>query len=211
VPTVVSALLNVPANASQLKILKRFGCGAAPISVEVRRAFEAHTGVALMEGYGLTEATALTHCTPQDGEPAAGSIGPDAYAGELPVAYVALKPGASAAEEELRAFCADKVPERPAAPSEVIFLDQLPVTAVGKIFKLALRCDATRRAFDTALAPLRSLGVEIRVEATPDDRYGIVARVTVLGVDPAAWPTLTAEVNGILGRFAVHREVVIEP
>src|SRR5262245_37037551 len=52
VPTVVSALLNVPASATQFKTLRSFGCGAAPISVEVRRAFEAHTGVGLMEGYG---------------------------------------------------------------------------------------------------------------------------------------------------------------
>src|SRR5262249_9869829 len=69
VPTVASALLDVSVNAMQLKTLKRVGCGAAPMSVEVRRGFEAHTGVAMMEGYGLTEATALTHCTPQDGEP----------------------------------------------------------------------------------------------------------------------------------------------
>ena len=322
VPTVASALLDVSVSAMQLKTLKRVGCGAAPMSIEVRRGFEAHTGVAMMEGYGLTEATALTHCTPQDGEPPAGSIGlrcpyvearifrldnrdgrptecamgevgvlalrgptvmrgyrhekhnqsaffaegwlntgdlgyadangwfwvtgrakdliirgghnispawieealyqhpavavaaavgkPDAYAGELPVAYVALKPGASAGEEELRAFCADKVPERPAAPSEVIVLDQLPVTAVGKIFKPALRCDATRRAFDAALAPLRTSGVELKVEAAPDDRYGVLARVTVLGVDPAARPSMTAEVNRLLGRFTVQREVVID-
>jgi len=83
------------------------------------------------------------------------------------------------------------------------------VTAVGKIFKPALRCDATRRAFDIALAPLRSGGVDIRVEATPDDRYGIVARVNVHGVDPAARLAMTAEVNRILGGFTIQREVII--
>jgi fatty-acyl-CoA synthase len=322
VPTVVSALLNVPTDGIDLSTLKRFGCGAAPISAEVLRAFEAHAGVPVTEGYGLTEATALTHCTPQDGEPRGGSIGlrcpyvdvkvfrldsggrgpaecapgevgvlavkgptvmrgyrqerhnrgafmgdgwldtgdlgyvdsegyfwvtgrakdliirgghnispawieealyqhpavafaaavgkPDAYAGEVPVTYVVLKPGASAGAEELRAFSADKVPERPAAPSEVILVDQMPVTAVGKIFKPALRCDAARRALDTALAPLRSSGVEIRVEATPDEHYGIVAHVAILGADPGARQAMVADVEQILGGFTVHREVVID-
>ena len=126
------------------------------------------------------------------------------------MAYVVLKPGGSASAKELRAFSDDLVPERPAAPSEVILMDHMPVTAVGKIFKPTLRCDAARRALDAALAPLRSSGVEIRVEAAPDGRYGIVAHVTILVVDPGARQAMMADVEHILGRFTVHREVAID-
>jgi fatty-acyl-CoA synthase len=40
---------------------------------------------------------------------------PDAYAGELPVAFVTLRPGASVTEAELLAFAAERVDERPPA------------------------------------------------------------------------------------------------
>ena len=54
--------------------------------------------------------------------------------------------------EELRDCAADRVAERAAAPKAVTVLDPLPVTAVGKPYKLALRADATRRAVADALA-----------------------------------------------------------
>lgn len=83
------------------------------------------------------------------------------------------------------------------------------MTAVGKIFKPALRCDATRRALETALAPLRSVGIQVRVEAGPHERFGIFARLTVLEADPNTVASVRARIEEILGRFTVHREVVI--
>ncbi|KQW64915.1 acyl-CoA synthetase [Variovorax sp. Root411] len=69
----------------------------------------------------------------------AAAIGrPDAHSGEVPVAYVQLKPGASATPEELMAFAMQNVHERAAWPKHVRVLEVLPVTAVGKIFKPAL-------------------------------------------------------------------------
>ena len=64
---------------------------------------------------------------------------PDAYAGELPVAFVTLKAGAMIEAEALLQAVAPTVYERPAVPKRVIILDAMPVTAVGKIFKPALR------------------------------------------------------------------------
>jgi fatty-acyl-CoA synthase len=64
---------------------------------------------------------------------------PDAYAGELPVAFVTLRPGCSATETELLEHARAHVPEGPAAPRFVRILDKMPVTAVGKIFKPPLR------------------------------------------------------------------------
>jgi fatty-acyl-CoA synthase len=67
---------------------------------------------------------------------------PDADAGEVPVAFVALKPGVKLAAEDLLAAVAPTVYERPACPKRVVLLDALPVTAIGKVFKPELRLRA---------------------------------------------------------------------
>ena len=322
VPTVASALLGVPKQGADTSSVKRFGCGAAPLSVETARAFETYAGAPLLEGYGLTEASGLTHCNPDQGERRIGSIGlrcpyvetrvleldaagdngaecppgvvgviavkgptvmpgyrqqrhnrgafigdgwlntgdlgyvdadgyfwltgrakdviirgghnispacieealyehpavalaaavgkADAYSGEVPMAYVVLKPGATAQPEELRVFASERVPERPAAPVEVVLIDQMPVTAVGKIFKPALRYDATRRAIESALAPLSARGFDVVIEVGPDERFGACARVKVKATSADTIQSTRAEVETILEPFTFHREVLVE-
>ena len=69
----------------------------------------------------------------------AAAVGrPDAHAGELPVAYAQLRPGASVTPEELLAFASHRIAERAAWPKHVTLLDALPTTAVGKVFKPGL-------------------------------------------------------------------------
>ncbi len=71
---------------------------------------------------------------------------PDAYAGELPIGYVQLKPGASVQPGELEAWVRERTPERAAAPVQIIPIDPMPLTGVGKVFKpqLALGRGETR-------------------------------------------------------------------
>ena len=89
---------------------------------------------------------------------AAQAVGrPDLHAGEVPVAFVTLAPGANATPEELRVWAADHVPEQTAAPKTVTVLDALPVTLVGKHFKPALRAEATREAVADALGDIASV------------------------------------------------------
>ncbi|WP_037321393.1 acyl-CoA synthetase [Amycolatopsis orientalis] len=96
---------------------------------------------------------------------AAGAVGrPDEHSGEVPVAYVTLVPGATVTEDELRAWAAGRVPERAAAPKEVTVLDALPVTDVGKPYKLALRADANRRAITEALVAFDGATVDAVIE-----------------------------------------------
>ena len=64
---------------------------------------------------------------------------PDAYAGELPVVFATLIPGAVATEEELLTFVSERVDEPPARPKRVTILDIMPLTNVGKIYKPDLR------------------------------------------------------------------------
>jgi fatty-acyl-CoA synthase len=64
---------------------------------------------------------------------------PDAYAGEVPVVFATLVPGASASEDELLAFVRERVDEAPARPKRVTVLQNMPLTNVGKIYKPELR------------------------------------------------------------------------
>ena len=263
VPTVYGALLNVPIGEHDVSSLEFALCGAAPMPVEVFRAFEERTGVRILEGYGLTEGTCVSAVNPPAGERRIGSVGlrlpyqemktvvlddagryvrdgrpdevgvvavrgpnvfpgyreeahnsgiwidtgdggpwlntgdlgrqdaegyfwltgrkkeliirgghnidpqliesalhehpavalaaavgrPDARVGEVPVAYVELKAEASATDEELLAFARSHITERAAVPKAIYLLDALPQTAVGKIFKPALRRREIERVY----------------------------------------------------------------
>jgi fatty-acyl-CoA synthase len=75
VPTAYSALLQQPVAGRDLSSLQYALCGAAPMPVELFRAFEAQIGVRILEGYGLTEGACVSSVNPPDGERLVGSIG----------------------------------------------------------------------------------------------------------------------------------------
>jgi fatty-acyl-CoA synthase len=77
---------------------------------------------------------------------------PDAYAGELPVIFATLVPGASATEEELLAFTSARVDEAPAKPKWVSVIGAMPMTNVGKIYKPELRAMAARQVVAAMVA-----------------------------------------------------------
>lgn len=63
---------------------------------------------------------------------------PDEAAGEVPVAFVQLKPGATATAKEIMDFTNPKI-ARYKKVREVIFMDQIPVSGPGKVLKTVLR------------------------------------------------------------------------
>jgi long-chain acyl-CoA synthetase len=68
VPTMYIAILRDPNLAKyDLRSVRACVSGAAPLPNEVRKQFEAATGGRLVEGYGLTEASPVTHCNPLNG------------------------------------------------------------------------------------------------------------------------------------------------
>ena len=128
----------------------------------------------------------------------AGAIGqPDPHSGELPCAYVELVAGASVTPDELLAYASDKIAERAAIPKYIEILDELPKTAVGKVFKPDLRRLAITRVYNETL---QAKGVAARVaDVTEDKKRGLVARISgkkaeeeqivadVLGDFPGPW------------------------
>jgi fatty-acyl-CoA synthase len=315
VPTVYAALTQHPVDAD-ISSLRLPVVGASPLPTAVRDGFKAHTGVTLMEGYGLTEATCASARTFPDA-PRPGSVGqrlpyqrmkavrvgvdgtwedlppgrsgvlaisgptvfpgyviernddgyvldgrgklvdgwldtgdlarvdaegfvhlsgrakdliirgghnidpaviedallahpqvaaaaavgrPDPHAGEVPVAYVALAPGATVGEDELRSWASARVAEPAAAPKTVTVLDTLPATAIGKPYKLPLRADATRRA---VLDALRPISPHATVDARIEDGAPVAAITVASGTDLPA-------VETILGRYAITCELTVD-
>ena len=97
----------------------------------------------------------------------AAAVGrPDVHAGELPVAYVQLKPGAMTTEAELLAFAKASIPERAALPKAIHIIDVMPLTSVGKIFKPALK---HREIADALRCALNDAGVGVVDLAVFDD------------------------------------------
>jgi len=105
-----------------------------------------------------------------------GAIGqPDAHAGELPCAYVELVSDATVTTDELLEYAKGKIHERAAWPKFVGILDELPKTAVGKVFKPDLRRLAIKRVYDKALD---DAGLNARVDSVVEDKKrGLVARI----------------------------------
>ena len=82
-PTVFPGVPSIYAAINQARGLRNYGLdsikacisGAAPLPVEVQEAFEKLSRARLVEGYGLTEASPVTHANPLRGVTRTGSIG----------------------------------------------------------------------------------------------------------------------------------------
>jgi len=305
VPTAVSALMQRKVNAD-ISTVKNAFSGSAPMPLELFKRFESATGMTVIEGYGLTEATCLVSCNPPEGKKKVGSVGlpfphtdvriynagedgqpveaetdkvgeicisnpgvyaghtytdetknadlyhhesylrtgdlgrvdpdgylwitgrakdliirsghnidpaeieealmahsqvamagaigqPDAYTGEMPCAYVELVEGGDVTSEALMEHCQTHVHERAAWPKHIEVLDELPKTAVGKVFKPDLRKRAVMRIYNEEL---EKHGLSARVvEVIDSKKRGLVAQVEKAGdVDEE-------KVGEVLGRF----------
>lgn len=312
VPTALAALMQRKVDAD-ISSLKNGFSGSAALPTELYRRFEKATGVAIVEGYGLTEATCLVSANPPAGEKKIGSVGipfpytdvrildcrsngdikrecgtdevgeiciaspgvfegstyteeaknlglyaegrylrtgdlgqmdadgylwitgrakdliirgghnidpamieeallshpavafagavgqPDATAGELPCAYVELVAEARVTPKALLQHVTERIDERAAIPRHIEVLDELPKTAVGKVFKPDLRRRAITRVFDELFAEHK---LEARVaEVVEDPRRGLVARIDRRGADEA-------KLRELLGAFAIPWEWV---
>jgi long-chain acyl-CoA synthetase len=76
VPTMYFAIINHPqVRKYNISSIRACSSGSAPMPVEALKRFEEMTGAKLSEGYGLTEASPVTHANPYQGRRKIGSIG----------------------------------------------------------------------------------------------------------------------------------------
>ncbi|MCV6613587.1 MAG: acyl-CoA synthetase [Cellvibrionaceae bacterium] len=314
VPTILSALMEVPMDDSDVSSLDFCLCGAAPLAVETIRKFEAQTGLIILEGYGQTEGTCATSANPIDGLRPAGAVGqrlpymnirivevddngrwlrdceidepgviaingptvfsgykqpeqnngqwvqdgwfntgdlgrldkngylwltgrskdliirgghnidpqmieevfythpavaeavaigkPDKRVGEIPVVYIQLKTKAQVSEDEFIEFAMGSIAERAAVPKEIHFIEAMPVTAVGKVFKPDLRNDIVAKVVDSHLSQVLA---EHRASYTVAASKKHGQMVSFSCPDPAALEPL---VTDALGEYTFATEVL---
>lgn len=128
----------------------------------------------------------------------AAAVGePDAHAGEIPVAYVQLKPSQIVDDGELLAHARIAVPERAAIPARIEILPSLPVTAVGKISKPHLRQLATQSVVSKVLKESGHTQTSCETVLHPDK--GVLVRLDGDGSRRAA-------IDAALGRLNINME-----
>ncbi|MDA0868803.1 MAG: AMP-binding protein [Proteobacteria bacterium] len=76
---------------------------------------------------------------------------PDAYAGEVPVAFAVRSPSAVVEQNEVIDWLATRITEKVAIPKEIFWMDSLPQTSIGKIYKPELRRLAAAHHFEHLL------------------------------------------------------------
>ena len=135
---------------------------------------------------------------------------PDAYAGELPVAYVQLKPQAQASAADLLAFVAARTPERAANPVQLYLIDNIPLTGVGKIFKPQLRWDAAQRRVCELLADIDLGPASLSVTVAAHPVHGSLITVTLTGSPPHKWPAIESEIHRRLDPLVLKHEITLE-
>ena len=107
----------------------------------------------------------------------AAAVGrPDTYAGEVPMLFVSAQPGVSIDPQALADYVQEKIIEPPARPKAVAIIAEMPVTAIGKIFKPKLREIAAGEAARDLLTA-EGLAKEVSVEAITDPLRGLYLQV----------------------------------
>jgi fatty-acyl-CoA synthase len=134
---------------------------------------------------------------------------PDAYAGELPMAFVTLVAGASATEDELLSFAAQRVDEAPARPKRVVVIDRMPMTNVGKIYKPELRVTAAR-AVVVSLVRDACRALRVPEDAWPkvdtDPESGVTVRLDTLALGASMTP-LREQLHAALTRLPIKTQL----
>ncbi|MBW2284391.1 MAG: acyl-CoA synthetase, partial [Deltaproteobacteria bacterium] len=104
----------------------------------------------------------------------------------------------------------EHIGERAAVPKDVFIVDEIPLTAVGKIFKPKLRWDATRRVYERELAALGDLAQSVEVSVAEDKVHGTKATVRIKAAEGADQAEIQKKVPEILARYTIQYEVIVE-
>lgn len=140
----------------------------------------------------------------------AAAVGqPDAHAGEVPIVFVQLHEGAQVTPEQVLSYLAEQIGERAAIPKEAFILDQLPLTAVGKLFKPKLRWLATERVYRGALQEVAQWVDSLEVSVDEDPVHGTLATITCklsAGQDGAV---ISQQIEKLLGPYMIRYDIQV--
>lgn len=141
----------------------------------------------------------------------AAAVGrPDAHAGEVPVAYVETVEGVTITEEEIMQWAREKITERAAVPKSVTVMNQIPLTAIGKIFKPALKFDAIERVFQDELQQLQDEFISLDIKAHEDKVHGTLVTILCRIAENGNETEVGSKIKKILAAYMVRYEVDIQ-
>jgi fatty-acyl-CoA synthase len=133
---------------------------------------------------------------------------PDAYAGEVPALYVVLRKNCPETMADLHAHMLRNVPEPPARPKSIVALPELPMTAAGKVDKLALRRDAAVRVASEVVAETPACAA-MNAHVKADDRPGGRIVVTVVLAATNRGKNDLADLTARLSSFPFDHKIVV--
>lgn len=131
---------------------------------------------------------------------------PDAHSGEVPVAYVELKPQQSASEEELLTHAAQTINERAAVPKKIYIIDQLPLTAVGKIFKPELENRQISEVYSEQLINIKGVKA-VNVEVLQDPTHGKLAEISLKTTSEVDFKTIEITAKEALKLYTIKYQI----
>jgi fatty-acyl-CoA synthase len=133
----------------------------------------------------------------------AAAVGrPDAYAGEVPIAYVQLVSGSHATPVELAEFLKDRIAERAAFPKEIIIVPEIPLTAVGKPLKTELRKDAVHRALRSAVSEATGIANgQLVLSVDPHPTSGTMVNIKIACSD-SEWTGVESRIRETMNQYA---------
>jgi acyl-CoA synthetase (AMP-forming)/AMP-acid ligase II/enoyl-CoA hydratase/carnithine racemase len=139
-----------------------------------------------------------------DGVQISAAVGmPDQYAGEVPALFVVPAPGARIDAEALRAWLDAHLHEAPARPKSIKIIDALPVTAVGKVFKPALRDLAIKEKVALEIARLCGPAASAEVDVTLDSRRNTVVNILLRDTAPGIPAALEAALKPLPQTYVI--------
>ena len=130
---------------------------------------------------------------------------PDQYAGEVPALFVVAAVGAELDMAGLRQHLETHVHERPAWPRSIIKIDALPVTAVGKLFKPALRDRAITEKVRLEAERICGSSVQVQADVRLDERKRTLVEVTIAGATAEQAGELDAALKPLPQTYVIRR------
>ena len=125
---------------------------------------------------------------------------PDPYAGELPMAFVVTKPGSNVTPEQLLEWCQTHISERAAIPKRLEIVPAIPLTAVGKVFRPALREQISAKVLSERL---QAEGIEAQVSCKFQDRTGMTADIMLGDQHGANLSEQAEKIGNLLGSYQI--------
>jgi fatty-acyl-CoA synthase len=112
-------------------------------------------------------------------------------------------------EEKILEHLRNTVGERAAIPKEVIILDEIPLTPVGKIFKPALRWESIRRVYSNALKELGKMVKDINISVKEDKIHGALALIEIKPSQRTSKDDITEKVEELLSLYTISYELIL--